>query len=331
MVPRIHSQRLALRALCALFSALFFATPPVTHAQTWPNKPLKWVVPVAAGGPIDVLTRAIAQPVSASLGQPVVVEVRASVSGTTGAESVAKAASDGYTLLSHANMVPQRFLYRSLPYDYTRDFTHITLFARSAMMLYVHESVPAKNLAELLALLKAQPGKLAYGSSGVGQPFHLAMEMLKQRTGTDVLHVPYKGIAQVIPDFLAGRVQLIFFNPVEQLLSQVKTGKLRALAITGDKRLPDMPGVATFEELGVRDFDPAGYVAVSTTAGVPRDVVDRLNREVVRAVALPEVARVYDRFNMIPGTTTPEQFEQIIRADLERWGPLIRGLGITLE
>jgi tripartite-type tricarboxylate transporter receptor subunit TctC len=327
MVPRIGLQCFGLFALG--FASL--ALPGAASAQGWPNKPLKWVVPVAAGGPIDVLTRAIAQPVSASLGQPIVAEVRASVSGSVGAEAVAKAAPDGYTLLSHANLVPHRFLYRNLPYDYQRDFAHITLFARSAMLLYVHESVPAKSLGELLALLKSQPGKFAYGSSGVGQPFHLAMEMLKQRTGTDALHVPYKGIAQVIPDFLSGRVQMIFFNPVEQLLAQVKAGKLRALAITGERRLADLPEVPTFGELGVRDFDPTGYVAVSTTAGTPRDVVDRLNREVVRAVALPEVIKVYERFNMMPYTVSPDRFAQIIQSDIERWGPLIKGLGITLE
>jgi tripartite-type tricarboxylate transporter receptor subunit TctC len=312
---------LVLIALCALPAA----------AQTWPSKPLRWIVPVSAGGPIDVLTRAIAAPVSASLGQPVVVEIRASVSQSTGAEAMAKSAPDGYTLLSHANLVPHRFLYATLPYDYLRDFAPITLFAKSQMMLFVHESVPARSVPELLALLKAQPGKLAYGSSGIGQPFHLAMEMMKQRTGTDVLHVPYKGVAQVIPDFLSGRVQMIFFNPVEQLLAQVKTGRLRALAITGDKRLRDMPEVPTFDEVGMRDFDPTGYVAVSTVAGTAREIVDRLNREVVRAVSLPDVARAYERLNMSAVTTTPEEFARLMKSDVEKWGPLIKGLGITLD
>jgi tripartite-type tricarboxylate transporter receptor subunit TctC len=315
----------AIAGACALLAC------SIVFPQTYPTKPIRWVVPVSPGGPVDMLTRAIGQPISTSLGQPVLVENRASVSQITGAEVLAKSAPDGYTLLSHANFVPHKFLYRSLPYDYLRDFAPISLIARSAMIIFVHDSVPARTHAELLAYLKANPGKLAYGSSGVGQPFHLAMEMWKRRTGTDILHVPYKGVAQLIPDFIAGRVQLTFFNPVEQLISQVKAGKLRALAITGDRRMAELPDMPTFDEVGIRDFDPTGYVAASAPAGTPRDIIERLNREIVKAVALPEVRKVYGSLNMQPVTTSPEQFAQMIKNDVERWGPLIKSLGITLD
>jgi tripartite-type tricarboxylate transporter receptor subunit TctC len=243
MLQRLKHTR-AFAGACALLAC------GVVFSQTYPTKPVRWIVPVSAGGPIDMLTRAIGQPISASLGQPVLVENRASSAQITGAEYLAKSAPDGYTLLSHGNFVPHRFLYKSLPYDYLRDFAPITLIAKSEMIIYVHESVPVKSFPELLAYLKKYPGKLSYGSSGVGQPFHLAMEMMMQRTGTDILHVPYKGVAQLIPDLLAGRVQLTFFNPIEQLITQVKAGKLRAVAITGDRRLAELPDMPIFDELG---------------------------------------------------------------------------------
>jgi tripartite-type tricarboxylate transporter receptor subunit TctC len=305
-----------------------FAQAASSH---YPSKPIRWVVPFAAGGPIDVISRSLAQNVSVAVGQPVVTEIRASSAGITGAESVAKAAPDGYTMMSHGSLVPQKFLYKSLPYDLQRDFAPITLIAKAPMVLYVHESVPSKTLNEFVGHLKSQPGKLAYASSGMGQPFHLAFEMFRQRTGTDVLHVPYTGSAQIIPEFLSGRVQTIFFNGVEQLTSQVKAGKLRALAVTGDRRLASLPDVPTFDEAGMRDFDPTGYVATSAPAATPKEIIDRLNREIVRASNGAEVQRTYDRLTMRVVTTTPEQMAQLIREDLEKWGPLIKSLNISLD
>ena len=266
-----------------------------------------------------------------ALGQAVVVDVRASASQITGVVAAAQSPPDGYTILSHSNLVPHKFLYKSPPFDYQRDFTPITLVARSPIMLFVHESVPAKSLNELLAYLKAQPGKLAYGSSGFGQPFHLAMEDLKQRTGTDMLHVPYKGGAQVIPDLIAGRVQMTFFTLAEQLLAQVRAGKLRALVTTGEKRLADLPEVPTFDEVGIHNFDPMSYTAVSAPAATPRDIIERLNREIVRSVALPEVAKAYARLNLHPATTTPGEIAKMIASDIQNRGPMLKGLGVTLD
>lgn len=300
-------------------------------AQGYPSKPVRWVVPFAAGGPVDVISRAIAANVSTNIGQPVVIEIRASSGGITGAEAVARSPADGYTIMSHASLAPQKFLYKSLPYDLQKDFAPVTLIAKAPMGLFVADAVPARNLKDFIAYLKANPGKLAYASSGLGQPFHLAFEMFKQRTGTEVLHVPYKGAAQVIPELMAGRVQTLFFNAVEQLVTQAKAGRIRALAVTGDRRLADLPDVPTFDEAGIRDFDPTGYVAVSAPAATPRDIVERLNREIVRGAGTSDVAKIYERLNMRVTTTTPEQMAQLIRDDLERWGPLIKSLGVSLD
>ena len=328
-------------AVALLFCGGAFAQAPPGFPQiqqnfpqaprSFPVKPIRWVVPFAAGGPIDVCSRSIAQGMSANIGLPVVIEIRASSGGITGVEAVAKSAPDGYTIVSHGSLVPQKFMYKSLPYDQQRDLSPITLIARSEMALFVHASVPARNLREFVDHLKANPGKLAYASSGVGQPFHLAYEMFKQRTGTEVLHIPYKGSAQIIPELLSARVQTLYFNAVEQLVVQVRAGKLRALAVTGTQRLADLPDVPTFDEAGMRDFDPTGYVAVSAPAGTPKDIVERLNREIVKAAAAPDVAKIYERLNMRVVTTSPERMAQMIRDDTEKWGPLIKSLGISLD
>lgn len=317
-----------MRITCSL-SALLASGSAL--AQAYPANPIRWIVPVTAGGPVDLVTRAIAQPLSTALGQPVIVDVRASASSITGVVAAAQSAPDGYTILSHSNLVPHKFLYKTPPFDYQRDFAPITLLAKSPVMLFVHESVPARSVGELVAVAKARPGKLAYGSSGIGQPFHLVMEDFKQRTGTDILHVPYKGGAQVIPDLVAGRVQMTFFNLVEQLLAQVRAGKLRALGTFGEKRLADFPDVATFEEAGLREFDPMSYTAVSAPAGTPREIIDRLNREIVRVIALPDVIKSYARLNLTAATTTPGEMAKMIANDVQQRGPMLKALGVNLD
>jgi tripartite-type tricarboxylate transporter receptor subunit TctC len=219
----------SMRGLLGLFAICASAA---VFAQAYPSKPLRWIVPFAAGGTTDVVTRAVASPLAASLGQPVIVENRASAAAIAGSEVVAKSAPDGYTLLTstQGTLVFLKFLYTKLPFDPQRDLAPVSLMANSLVALFVHESVPAKNLKELIAYAKANPGKLNYGSAGVGQPFHLAMELFNQITGTKMVHIPYKGNAQFFPDFVAGRLDMIFYPSVEQLLTQVKAGKLRALA-----------------------------------------------------------------------------------------------------
>jgi tripartite-type tricarboxylate transporter receptor subunit TctC len=316
----------------ALVCIGMLAAGGLAFGQSYPSKPIRWIVPFAAGGPMDVLSRAISKPLSEALGQPVLLEIRPSTSGIVGVEIATKSAPDGHTILTHGmSLVPQKFLYRSLPYDVARDLAPITLIATSHMVLFTHESVPARTLNEFVEYVKANPGRIAYGSSGVGQGFHLAMEMLKMRTGMDILHVPYKGSAQTMPELLAGRVQAMFFTPVEQLMRQVKAGKLHALAVVSDERLSALPEVPTFAESGLSDFDTASGIGVSAPAGTPRLIIERLNREIIRCVAMPEMEKVYSQLNIRSAKSTPEAMAEKMRADLDRWGPLMRRLDIKLD
>ncbi len=303
------------------------------QAQTYPTRPIHWIVAFTAGGPNDVLTRAIAPPVAASLGQPVVVDNRAASAGIAGTEAAAKAAPDGYTVLTATSglFLFQKALYKKLPYDPDRDFAPVSQIANGMVGLFVHQSVPARTVKELVAYAKANPGKLNYASAGVGQPFHLAMERFNDLTGTKMVHVPYKGAAQFIPDLLAGRIDLIFYPTIDQLVAQVNTGKLRALAVATDRRLAAMPEVPTFAEAGMPDFTASSWIGVVVPAGTPKEIVERLSREIGAAVASPDVAKVYAQLNMSPTTSSPDQFSRFIREESAKWGPWVKSLGITVD
>ncbi len=311
----------------------FLAAVQTACAQAYPAKPVHWIVCYAAGGGNDILTRAIAPQLSNALGQPVVVENRPANAGIIAAETVAKSAPDGYTILTCGNsaLMFNKLIYPKLSYDPERDFAPITLLANAPIALFVHESVPSKTLKEFIDYSKVQRGKLNYGSAGVGHPFHLAMEMLKQRTGLDIMHVPYKGSSLVIPDLIAGRLEAIFYPATEQLLSQVRTGKLRALAVASKQRVPVLPDTPTFDEAGVSNFDAAGWIAVVAPVGTPRDIVLRLNAGIAKSVATPEVAKIYAQESMQPATGTPEELAARIRREIAAFAPLVKSLGITLE
>jgi tripartite-type tricarboxylate transporter receptor subunit TctC len=320
------------RALLAACLAFPCAQP---GAQSYPSKPVRWIVPAPPGGAFDLLTRALMPPMSASMGQPLVVDNRAAVSGLTGMEAVAKAAPDGYTLLTAGNpqLVFNKHFYAKLPYDPQKDFASVGLISNLIFALYVYESVPARSLKELIAYARANPGKLNYGTGGVGQAFHLAMELLKQRTGADIVHVPYKGNALAIQDFFAGRIEVMLYPPTGQFMAQIKEGKIRALATANDRRLAALPDVPTFEQAGVAnlDRDIIGWVGLLVPAGTPGEIVARLNRELGRAAVLPEMAKVYAVMNVEPVQSTPEQMTARMNREIELWGPVIRGLGIALE
>lgn len=315
-----------------LFSALAVAFSCATAYAQYPTKPVRWIVPVVSGGPVDIITRVVAARLSSDLGQPFIVENRGGAGEIVGTEVVAKSAPDGYTLLttSSGTLVFQRFLYNSLPYDSQRDFTPVGMVASSPMGLFIHESVPARSLEELVAYTKLNPGKLNYGSTG-GNRFHLAAELFQRRTGTRMVFVPYKGAGQFIPDLLAGRIELLFFLPVDQLLSQVKAGKLRALAMMTDQRFPALPDVPTFAESGVRDFNFPDWMAVVAPAGTQKSIIDRLNAEITKAVASAEVIRTLAGVANVPRTSSPDQLAEIIDRDIKTWGPLLNSLGIKLD
>jgi tripartite-type tricarboxylate transporter receptor subunit TctC len=324
--------RLTKAAAYALFGATLFAYGNV-FAQAYPSKPVHWIVCFAAGGGNDILTRAIAPTLSRHLGQPVIVENRAAGAGIVAAETVARAVPDGYTIMTCGNsaLMFNKLIYPKLSYDPERDFAPITLIANSPIALFVHDSVPSKSVKDFISYTKAQAGKLNYGSAGVGHAFHLAMELLKHRTGMEIMHVPYKGSGQVIPDLVAGRLHAILYNPSEQMRSQVKAGKLRVLAVATPQRLAVLPDTPTFEEAGVSDYDAAGWIAVVAPAGTPRQIVMRLNRDIGESVGSPDVNKIFERESLLPATGTPEQLGERIKREIATFGPVVKALGIALE
>jgi tripartite-type tricarboxylate transporter receptor subunit TctC len=330
-----HAGRLPSRLSCASWLAGLLITSlssAIVFAQSYPAKPVRILVPSAPGGSFDILSRAIAQPVSAALGQPMIVENRPATGGIVGVEALAKAAPDGYTLLTAGNshFVFNTFFYAKLPYDPRRDFAAISLVAKIPTGMFIHESVPAKTLQEFFAYAKANPGKLNYASAGVGHSTNLSMELIKQRTGADLVHVPYKGLNLGLQDLIAGRVHAMLYSPTEQVMSQVKAGRLRALALASDRRLRTVPDLPTFAEAGL-PLDLAIWMSMSAPAGTPRDIITRLNQEIVRAVGSPELAKVYDSNSLVPATSSPEQVGPMIEKEIEIWAPIIKSLGIKPE
>jgi tripartite-type tricarboxylate transporter receptor subunit TctC len=322
----------ALLGAALLGGATLGASVPA-DAQTYPSKPIRWIVPIAAGGPNDIMTRAIATELAPALGQPVIVDNRAGAAYIVGTEAVARSAPDGYTLLTApaALLVFQKFQYAKLPYDIQKDLASVGIVANSVMGLFVNSQVPVKSVQELVAYLKANPGKLNYGTSGVGGRFHLATEFFQRQTGTKMEHIPYKGAAQFIPELIAGRIDVLFFPPVAALTSQAKAGKLRALAMATQERVPEMPDVPTLAESGIKDFTFPDWIAVMAPAGTPRPIIDRLNKELARAVQAPGVRKPFSENAFVPLTSTPEELTRIIDRDIKQWGPILASLGIKPE
>lgn len=315
--------------LLALLHLLFCGN---ALAQAYPIKPLRFIVPFAPGGGIDVLSRAFAPALQAGMGQAVVVENRPASAGIVGADTVAKSAPDGYTFMAGGSwMVVGSLLYKSLPYHVERDFTPVALIADASVQIIIHASIPASNFAEFIAHAKANPGRLNFGSAGVGHPFHLIMEMFKQRTGTDMVHVPYKGMAPAVQDFFAGRTQVMSYSANAQILEMVKAGKLRVIATATVQRVPALPEVPTMEELGIRNFRPAANLGIVGPAGLPRPIVDRLHAEFMKAMNVPEVTTTYDRLLFVKTPAPSDEYAKIVRTELDTWGPLIKTLNISLD
>lgn len=320
--PRLHASLLA--------AALLAST--ATLAQNFPNKPLRWIVGYPAGGGSDLYTRTIGQYLTASLGQQVIVENRAGAAGIIGADATAKAPADGYTLFTGdiGTLVLNKLLYRKLPYDSTRDFQAVTLFTKNPLIFAVHASVPANNVSEFISHAKANPGKLSYASVGAGTVFHLATEIFKRRTGTDMLHVPYKGSGPAVQDLLTGQVTMMFVDYATGA-PHVKSGKLRAIAVTTRERIETLPDIPSIHESGVPDFDAYAWLGAVVPAGTPKDVVNILSREIVAAMKTPEVRKRFIDSGSIPLSSNPEEFTQLIRSDAEKWGIIVKSLNLTLD
>lgn len=301
------------------------------QAQAYPTKPIRLIIPFAPGGGNDVLGRLIGGKLSELIGQQVVIDNRAGAGGTIGAELAAKAAPDGYTLvIGHiGTLAVNPTLYRRLPYDPLKDFQPVSLFAKVANMMVVHPSLPAKSVKELIALAKAKPGVLVYGSGGNGGAGHLATEYFKLLAKVDIRHIPYKGTGPALIDLLAGQTQLIFAG-IPGTVPHVRAGKLRPLAVSTSARLAIFPDVPTVAET-VPGYEATQWYGVLAPAGTPAAVVSRLNKEIARALKDPQLEERLVASGSEPLPSTPEAFSAFIKSEISRWEPVIKAAGIRVD
>lgn len=303
----------------------------VAQAQTWPAQQLRIVVPFTPGTGMDTIARAVAPRLSERLGQPVIVQNLAGASGNIGADMVAKANADGYTVLMGANtMLMASQLYKNVPFDPVKDFAPVSLAAWGTLMLVANPATGIKTVQDLVARAKAKPDTINYGSPGIGTPHHMAMELFKTKTQLSMLHVPYRGTAGYTQDLLSGEL-MVGFLPVHIAQGFVTAGKLTALAVGSPKRHPVSPAVATFEELGVKGVEVDLWYAFFAPAKTPAPVIARLNTEVVSILKLPEIRDLLGRAGMDAATSTTEELGALSVKDYPRWGEVIRRNGITAE
>lgn len=312
-----------------VLSALLLASGAAL-AQTYPTKPVRMIVPFLAGGAVDTMARVFAQKFGEAWGQQVLVENRAGAGANIGADAVAKAAPDGYTILitttGHA-VAPS--LYRRLPFDVMKDFAALSQITSTYLALVVNPGVPATTMKELVALAKSRPGKLNYGHTGVGVAPHLIGELFRSVTGIDIVFVPYKGDAQVVPAMLSNEVQMSFSAPTT-VLQLVRSGKLRALAVTGPKRGASFPDVPTTAEAGFPDVPYTGWVGFFAPAGTPREILNKVSAETARVLRLPDVAERVPGWGSEPAGTTPDEFTAKYREDVARYAKIIKDAKIPL-
>jgi tripartite-type tricarboxylate transporter receptor subunit TctC len=294
-------------------------------AQTYPTKPIRLIVPFAAGGDVDPIARVLGDHLQSVWGQPALVESRPGAAGAIGSEFVAKSTPDGYTLLmcSAGPISISPSLYPKLPYAPEKDFEPVALIGAAPLALLVNDTVPAKTFAEFLALAKAKPGTLTFASSGIGSLAHLTTMLFASEAGVTMTHVPYRGSAPAVQDLLGGHVNLSF-NPMPSALGAVGSGKVRPLAVTSAKRTPLMPDVPTLDELGVKGFDVVSWYGVCAPSGTPTQVAQELNRETTRATTLPAVQERLRTLGTDPRGATIDEFRSLIRKDTERWSRVIR-------
>ena len=302
------------------------------HAAEWPTKPVRLVVPGGVGGVIDIRARWLAEKLSPMIGQTMVVENRPGAGGNVGMEQVARSTPDGYTLvvIHQGTMTMNPHLYARPGYDALADFTPIARVGISPLMLAVNPSVPAGTVAELIALAKTRPGKLDFGSPGNGTPPHLAGELFRRVAAIDVVHVPFNGGGQETQALIAGQIAYTI-EGLSLQAPQVQAGRLRALAVTGPRRVPSWPDVPTMAEAGLAGCEFLGWIGIAAPAATPRPIVDRLARDIAAVLALPESREWLSAIGAEPGTIAPEAFAAEIRAEHHRWGQVIRGAGLKLE
>ncbi|MBI2296612.1 MAG: tripartite tricarboxylate transporter substrate binding protein [Betaproteobacteria bacterium] len=308
------------------------AVVPVARAAEYPLRPIRVIVPFPAGGNADLLARIMAQKMSEAWKQTVVVDNRAGAAGIIGAEAVARAAPDGHTLLmgTTGTLTTNPAVYSKLPYDSLRDFAPVSNFADSPFLLVAHPSLPVRTVKEVIALAKARPGQLHYASFGPGSSAHLVGEMLRSTARIEIVHVAYKGGPPALADLIGGHIEMMF-NLLPIVVPHVKSGRLRAIAVTASKRAPALPEVPTFAEAGIPDFEAGSWYGVLAPAGTPKEIIAKLSSEISRILSLADVRQRLAAEGAEPIGNTPEQFAEQIRRDLARWAKIARDARVRVQ
>lgn len=322
----------ALHALAVLMSgASLLAAGPVA-GQNFPSKPVKMIMPYPGGGPTDILGRLIGQKLSEAWGQNVIIDNRPGGGGMIGGTLAAKSAPDGYTLYlgGVTTLVLATFLQKNMPFDPQRDFQPVSQTTISPLLLMVHPALPAKNVQEFIALARARPGDINYGTSGPGGSGHLAGELFRTVTKTNIVHVPYRGAPPALNDLVAGQLQSVFGSMLAAV-PHVRSGKIRALAVTGPKRSIAVPEVPTFAESGLANYDASTWNGILVPSGTPRPIIDRLHGELAKILRTPNVLDRLSADGPIPVSSTPEEFAAFIRAERAKWGAVVREANIRIE
>jgi tripartite-type tricarboxylate transporter receptor subunit TctC len=314
-----------------LFAVLFASVSIGAAAADYPNRPVRFIVPYAPGGGVDIVARLIAPKLSQSLGEAFVIDNRGGVGGNIGTALGAKAEPDGYTVvMAAAAFAINASLYRKLPFDPEKDFVPVSLIAATPNILAVHPSVQAKSVKELIALAKAKPHALNYASAGNGTTSHLAGELFKSMTDVDIVHVPYKGTSPAVTAMLSGEAQ-VMFAPALALVGHVKANKLRALAITSTQRSPAFPDLPTVAEAGVPGFEARQWYGVVAPAGTPKEIVSRLSAEIAKIVQTPELKKHFTVEGSEPIGSSPEEFGKYIHAEIAKWAKVVKASGAQID
>jgi tripartite-type tricarboxylate transporter receptor subunit TctC len=322
----------AKRFWCAVAALAVWLAPAFAAAQTWPTKPLKLVVPFTAGGSTDTVARIVAAKLTARLGQPVIVENKAGAGGAIGSNFVAKSPADGYTLLvgTSSTMAIAPHVYTKLPYQPTRDFAPVILLGTADIMIVVNSSIPVRTVRELIAYAKTNPGKLTFASGGNGSISHLLGEYFKSMADVDILHVPYKGDAQMVTDLIAGQVNMAFGTAVA-FLPHLKTGKVVALAVTNPKRSTTQTQLPTVSESGVPGYEAVQWFGIAVPTGTPKEAIQRLNGEIRSILAMPEVRARFTELGFDVVGDTPEEFAEFMRTEDVKWKKIADISGTRLD
>ena len=309
--------------------AVIFALPAA--AQSWPTKPVRIVVPFGPGGPADVYARVVGQELTEAFKQQFVIDNKPGAGAVIGTDVVAKAAPDGYTLLMMSNThTTNETLLSNKPYALMKDLAPVAPVNASDLVMVVHPSVPAKTLADFIALAKKEPGKLAYASSGPGTPYHMAGELFKAMTGTDILHVPHKSSGEARNDVMGGHVQMMF-DAVTTMKGSIDAGHVRALGTTGDTRSDILPSIPTVAEAGVPGYEATIWLGIMAPAGTPKEIVDKLNAEIGKALARPAIREAWARQGAVPMTMTPAAFGAFLQRDIDKWAKVVQVSGAKVQ